>query len=164
MTVLCLDATRPLDEWEQDELARSPAARRIVVLTKCDLPRQIDRWQAAIETSSLSGQGVDSLRDALRRAVLAAGHWQGDVVAGTAVRCCESLRLADECLHRARQRAQQPQEELAAAEIRVALDELGKVVGAVYTRRRARPHLQPLLHRQVVSACARVPCPRLSWA
>jgi tRNA modification GTPase len=131
--VLCLDASRPLDEWEQDELAHSPAAERIVVLTKWDLPRRTDCRQEAVETSSLSGHGIKALREELRRAALAAGGAQGGVVAGTAARCYESLRLADQSLRHARQLASAAQEELAAAEIRVALEELGKVVGAVYT-------------------------------
>jgi tRNA modification GTPase len=131
--VLCLDAARQPDNWEQVELADSAASRRIVVLTKCDAPRCNDVRQAAIETSSLSGQGIDALRAALRRAALAAAGAQGDVVAATAVRCCESLRSADDALRRARQLAAAAQEELAAAEIRLALEELGRVVGAVYT-------------------------------
>ena len=64
---------------------------------------------------------------------MAAGGAHGDVVAATAVRCCQSLRLAGESLRRARPLASAGQEELAAAEIRVALNELGKVVGAIYT-------------------------------
>ena len=131
--VLCLDATRPLDKWEQDELARWPAAGRIIVLTKCDAPRRCESCPPAVETSSFTGQGIDALRGELRRVTLSVGGGHGDVVAATAVRCCESLRLADESLHRARQLAAAAQEELAAAEIRLALDELGKVVGAVYT-------------------------------
>ena len=131
--VLCLDASRPLDEWEQNELAHSPAAERIVVLTKWDLPHRTDCRQEAVETSSLSGHGIEALREELRRAALAAGGAQGGVVAGTAARCYESLRLADQSLRHARQLASAAQEELAAAEIRVALEELGKVVGAVYT-------------------------------
>ena len=58
----------------------------------------------------------------------------GNVVAGTAARCRQSLALTAECLVRARQLVlDHAGEELAAAEIRVALDELGKVAGAVYT-------------------------------
>ena len=95
--------------------------------------RRIDCTHNAVETSSRTGQGIDTLREELRRAALAVGGAFGDVVAGTAVRCCESLRLAAECLHQARHLAVAAQEELAAAEIRLALEELGKVVGAVYT-------------------------------
>ena len=131
--VFCLDATRPSDEWEQDELARRPTAGRILALTKCDATRRCDVHPAAIETSSFTGHGIDALREALRRTVLDTGVGHGDVVAATAVRCCESLRLADESLHRARQLAAEAQEELVAAEIRLALNELGKIVGAVYT-------------------------------
>ena len=59
---------------------------------------------------------------------------ESHVVAGTAARCRESLRLAHESLARARHIAVHSLgEELAAAELRTALDELGRVVGAVYT-------------------------------
>ncbi len=88
----------------------------------------------ALPTSSVTGEGIDRLRDELRDAVLAAGACGAEVVAGTAVRCRESLRLAAEGLERARQIAGSGTgEELVAAELRVALDELGKVAGAVYT-------------------------------
>ena len=59
---------------------------------------------------------------------------------GTAVRCGESLRLAAASLDRARETVRAGGhdvpivgEELIAAEVRVALSELGKVAGAVYT-------------------------------
>ena len=74
------------------------------------------------------------MRGELRDAVLTAGASGGDAVAGTAVRCRQSLRLAAECLNRAGEIASASGgEELVAAEVRVALDELGKVVGTVYT-------------------------------
>ena len=58
----------------------------------------------------------------------------GDVVPGTAVRCRQSLVLAAECLARAQKLAGDGSgEELVAAELRVALEELGRVAGAVYT-------------------------------
>jgi tRNA modification GTPase len=52
----------------------------------------------------------------------------------TAERCRESLRRAAECLQAACQLADcGGQEELIAADLRAALDELGQIVGAVYT-------------------------------
>ena len=72
--------------------------------------------------------------DDLRRAALAATGSGLGAVAGTAIRCRESLRLAAECLGRAQGLVQQRSgDELGATEVRVALEELGKVVGAVYT-------------------------------
>jgi tRNA modification GTPase len=132
--VLCLDSTRPMDDWERCELQGGATGRqRIVVLTKCDAPRAADVAAADIETSSRTGDGVQALRDQLRRKTLAAADAHGGVVAATAARCRESLRLAAQSLRQARSVAVKGQEELAAAEIRVAIEELGKVVGAVYT-------------------------------
>ncbi len=154
--LLCLDSTRPIDDWERDELSgadsvpllrrssaecdrsagtackQAVARHRIIVLTKCDARRAIGPV-AAIETSSRTGEGLQALRDELRENALAAADAHGGVVAATAVRCRESLRLAAGSLRQARSVAVAGQEELVAAEIRVALEEIGKVVGAVYT-------------------------------
>jgi len=130
--VLCLDATRPLNDWEERQLRR-PAGRRVVVLAKIDAPRQLAPIAGAIPTSSVTGEGLDALRAELGRAVLAALHSGAPVVAGTAIRCRESLRLAAEGLDRARQLVREGGgDELVAAEVRIALEELGKTVGAVY--------------------------------
>jgi tRNA modification GTPase len=130
--VLCIDSTRATDDWERGELGQAADSRRIVALTKCDAPRRTDCTFPTLETSSLTGAGVDALRRALRRTVLAAGGGH-DVVAATASRCAASLQLAGECLQRACGIVFTGGDELIAAEVRVALDELGKVVGAVYT-------------------------------
>jgi tRNA modification GTPase len=162
LRVLCIDATRPLNRWEREELA-GDAPGCIVVLTKIDLAgakpghrsdsgervgcvkRTISfvaqtrgafpaPYGRAIATSSLTGEGIDALRDRLRDAVLTLAASGGDVVASTAVRCGESLRLAAGSLDRARQLVDRRMgEELVAAEVRIALEELGKTVGAVYT-------------------------------
>ena len=59
---------------------------------------------------------------------------ESSVVATTAARCYESLRCALDDVYRARNLAKdRAGDELVAAEIRNALNELGKVVGAVYT-------------------------------
>ena len=131
--VFCLDSTRPLNPWESARLAED-SGEQLLVLTKVDAPRRTDFSGHAIPTSSLTGQGIDALRNRLRDAVLAVAASSAGVVAGTAVRCRESLRLAAECTERAARIARDGSgEELVAAELRVALDELGKVVGVVYT-------------------------------
>ena len=133
LELLCIDSTRPLDTWERDQLALSAESRRLVVLTKCDATRQTDCTHTAVETSSVTNLGIYELREELRRQTLTAAQHGGEVVAGTAVRCADSLRLAGQNLRRARQVAAAGQDELAAAEIRMALVELGKVVGEIYT-------------------------------
>lgn len=129
--LLCLDATRPLDGWERTVLAR-PDAQRIVVLTKTDAPRRTDYSGPAVATSSVTGAGLDRLRECIAQLVCTRSGAPGDVVPATAVRCAESLRVAEESLQRARALALQPAaEELVAAELRAALEALGQVVGAV---------------------------------
>ncbi|MBN2473437.1 MAG: 50S ribosome-binding GTPase [Pirellulales bacterium] len=132
--VLCLDCTRPADPWERDELARPVKNERVVVLTKIDLARNPEQVPNSVPTSSLTGSGIDALREELRGALLRVAASDSGAVAGTAVRCGRSLRLAAASLDRARElAATDGREELIAAEVRVALDELGKVVGAVYS-------------------------------
>jgi len=129
--VFCVDATRPLDDWERAQLAR-PDPQRIVLLTKTDAPRHTNYSGQAIETSSVTGAGLDRLREALQHRVHAQDTSPGGAVPATAVRCAESLRLAGECLERARALGSRSDaEELVAAELRAALEALGQVVGAV---------------------------------
>jgi len=146
LQLLCLDSSRPLNAWEQEQVGRvsdspyepalqgEPSAPRLLVLTKADLPRRTHLDRPAIETSSLTGQGLDRLRQRIADDLLAARFSTSAVVAGTAGRCHDSLRLAADSLRRACGLVvAQAGEELVAAELRLALDELGRVVGAVYT-------------------------------
>jgi tRNA modification GTPase len=142
--LLCLDATRPLNFWELAELARVDDLHRIVVWMKMDvaspddcstaLRRSSTHEEPTVLTSSVTGQGLDLLRMELRRMAVSAETVCGDVVASTAARCHQSLDRAGESLQNARDLCRSKSgEEFIAAEIRMALDELGKVVGAVYT-------------------------------
>ncbi|MGA2060107.1 MAG: GTPase [Thermoguttaceae bacterium] len=176
--LLCLDATRPPDLWEQAELAREDYSHRIVIWTKSDLLPSPDKptmlcmvpvgarrmaggegVDSAVKcpnpfptnlrsvpgegtfercpilfTSSVTGQGLELLRMELRRMAISAETVCGDVVASTAARCRESLDRVGESLQNARDLCRSNSgEEFIAAEIRMALDEIGKVVGAVYT-------------------------------
>jgi tRNA modification GTPase len=133
LELLCVDATRRLNGWERETLSSEPSAKRLVVLTKIDQPRATDLHVDALETSSETGMGITDLQRAIHQQLLddLAGQ---EVVAGTAVRCRESLRKAADALQQAQQAVRQHLgEEIVAAEIRLALDELAKVAGDVYT-------------------------------
>ena len=133
LELLCLDCTRPLNAWERAELDREPSAGRLLVLTKTDSPRATDLARPAVETSSKTHDGCDTLRRTIG-ATIASSHPSRGVVAGTAARCHDSLRLAGASLDRAKELVDGGAgEELVAIEVRTALDELGVVVGAVYT-------------------------------
>jgi tRNA modification GTPase len=135
ITLLCIDASDPLGL----PLPAPPASgSQIVVLTKYDLPKNnapaaLD-VPGAIEVSVRTGHGLEAL--GTRIGMLAAAAAGGDRVAvsSTAVRAAHSVRSASEALERAHQlNEQQAGDELVAAELHVALDELGKVSGAVTT-------------------------------
>jgi tRNA modification GTPase len=121
-----------LNLWETNELAKL-ASTDLVVVTKADGQRSLPRVSGAIETSAKMGGGLAQLRHAMRSALIELSL--GETAAqATADRCADSIRAAAESLKRARQlNRQQAGEELVGSELRVALDELGKVVGAVYT-------------------------------
>ena len=139
LTVLCLDATQPLGFEELKSIKAHRKSGGLVVMTKCDLEknetaelgvaRQID-----VRTSSLTGEGFEALRKLLRDR-LANGSVAGQaVVSSTAARCRESVQMAAESLAEAVSVLQSgSSHELIAVEIRIALDALGQVSGAVYT-------------------------------
>jgi len=132
--ILCLDGSRPPNTWERAEVDRGTECRRLVAWTKADLGRQHDFLPHALRTSSATGEGLVALAARVREAIRETGIEGEDMVPGTAARCRESLRMASACLRRALGLVEtRAGEELVAAEVRGALDELGKVVGAVHT-------------------------------
>ena len=129
-------------EWSEERSAwreQESDDRLIVVQTKCDLSRRaaVPRPLSApsfLETSAVTGLGIQKLKEAIRAAALrAAGPrstWWRARPCGAASRCDwrpRRLNRAREAVHAGLG------EELIAAEVRLALSELGKVAGAVYT-------------------------------
>jgi tRNA modification GTPase len=129
----CIDAATPSSQVAMQTMS----AQQIAVLTKADTlhpPAPRAPHPAPLITSSRTGQGLDELREVIAIQAQAAMHSESSVVAGTAVRCQESLRLAVSAIEHARRlAAAKSGDELVAAELRLALAELGKVVGVVYT-------------------------------
>lgn len=139
LLLLCLDRTRPLNAWERARILEcGDEPRTLIVLTKADEKRALIELpetavQQALEASSLTGAGMQALRRRLRELLLDASESASGVVLNTAVRCRGSLQEAAESLQRAVRLVQSASgEELVAAELRIALDHLGQVVGAVY--------------------------------
>jgi len=131
--LLCLDATRPLNDWEASRLAELDRSHTVVVLTKTDAPRILEPIDAAVETSSVTGRGLDVLSARLDDWADAASRQELRIVASTAARCRQCLAESATALERAAALVGSGGEELIAAEIRLTLDALGQVVGAVYT-------------------------------
>jgi tRNA modification GTPase len=112
----------------------------LVVLTKSDLAtRDMDRLDLkpdipTVVTSSKTGAGLSDFADAVRKLLARDTARTCHVVSVTADRCNESMRLAASAVSAGSDLvSQHAGDELVASELRVALAELGKVVGAVYT-------------------------------
>lgn len=133
LKLFCLDATRPVNDWERRQLDEIGPQDTLLVLTKCDGPRATGLPLDALETSSQCRLGLAALTTAVRNHL--ASHTLGQaVVPSTAARCGASLQAAAKALKTAHATAAaEAGEELVAAEIRHALDQLGTVVGVIYT-------------------------------
>lgn len=89
---------------------------------------------APIEVSALTDQGIDALRDALVHWVQQQKLEQADAVPMTVERCKGALENAKSAVIAAIESVQgNCGDEIIAAEIRIALDEIGLVAGTVYT-------------------------------
>ncbi len=102
----------------------SPSLDRIRVWTKADLSEVRD----GLATSAATGRGLNELRTAIARHLLERS--EGDLPAGTATRCRESLAQASQALESAsRTIAHSQDDELVAIDLLSAIDSLGEVLG-----------------------------------
>jgi tRNA modification GTPase len=105
---------------------------RLDVWTKCDVAPP-PPGAATLLTSAATGAGLAALRTAIAAALYGRAA-EDDLPTGTAARCRSSLVRASESLEGASATLiQSGGDELVAIDLRQALDELGKVVGAVVT-------------------------------
>ncbi len=142
LQLFCLDATRPLNDWETKQLRNHEQQQRLIVWTKIDRctnsdPHEEEKYlstpEATAATSSETGAGLAELRQLIRDR-LSSIVPDTNVLASVAARCRESLRLASIGLQHGRETiATNAGQELLAADLRLAIEELSKVVGAVYT-------------------------------
>lgn len=137
VVVHCIDRESHLGQRELELLRTTPPP--IVAITKADdglSSRAIAALTGGREvtTSAHSGYGIANLKRRISEEIHRHDGIECTAVASTAARSKESLEKASQALQRSNQIANDDLgDELVAAEIRLALSELGKVVGAVYT-------------------------------
>jgi tRNA modification GTPase len=133
LQLICIDATCAPDMQERLRSLMSSGIDQCVVYTKCDRAQLAQLGLSSLQTSAHGGQGIAELRLEIRDR-LAAQLGSYLAVPATSVRCHQSLEKASNCLRSAAQLVREDMgEEVVAMEIRQALDELGRIVGAVYT-------------------------------
>jgi tRNA modification GTPase len=127
LLLLCLETGFP-PAPEEEALYRRPYPPVVAIATKCDLQTP---HPGLLATSAVTGHGLDSLR--LLLAEHARRHRQ-PALAPSLSRCRHHIESCLEQLRRAHSIVlfEEPPE-LLALELRGALDQLGEMVGAVYT-------------------------------
>jgi tRNA modification GTPase len=132
-----LDASEPLTEADKNYLAEFADKKRILVLNKTDLPVRLELPPLDAPVSrvcSVSGQGMEGLKDALKALV-----WAGEIRA-------EMLQVAinsrhQDALNRGRAATRQAADalrtdatlELIAMDLRIAANAVGEIVGKTTT-------------------------------
>ena len=128
LLVVCVPADAPTTS-PVPNLSR-PTLR---VQTKADLLEGRSPLADAVVTSASTGQGLEDLRASIRTA-LGFDRSESDFVGSTGARCRGSLHAAGLSLARAAEALDLGLgDELVSIDLREAIDELGKVVGAVVT-------------------------------
>ncbi|MEC8338585.1 MAG: GTPase [Planctomycetota bacterium] len=136
--VFCVDGTAPACSETSQMMDTVRKANGLIVITKCDQQSPAQRPEISshvdIQCSAHTGVGIQELRRRLR-AKFTEGSVTGSLaVASTAARCSENLQAVVSGLEQALE-INDPglHSELIAVEIRTAIDQLGQMVGAVYT-------------------------------
>ncbi len=118
------------------DVANPPGGDRILVWTKADLASpgpDASGQHTVVITSALTGVGVAALRSAIAQRLRSNEAAEG-ALSATGARCRSSLARASAALRAAAKLiAQGAGDELVAFDLRIAVDELGQIVGAVVT-------------------------------
>lgn len=129
------DVSEPLTEADEKYLDEFAGKKRILVINKIDLPRKLIAPGAAqVEVCCLTGKGIESLKDAIRNLV-----WSGEINAGMLEVMINSRH--QDALNRARDAALRAVDalrggstlELAAMDLRIAVNAVGEIVGKTTT-------------------------------
>ncbi len=145
LQLFCLDSSAERSSWERERLASAPATT-LIVQTKSDLPpaemidvdrRLIEQWKSEqrwLSTSFADPSSLEQLRQTILKHALAFAETTSEIIGSTIMRTAQNLRSASNCVRSAQLAvSEQAGEEIIAAEIRAALDDVGLVVGTVYT-------------------------------
>jgi tRNA modification GTPase len=128
LVLLCVEAGQAPDGEEQQLLRRGGQGRVVGVSTKCDRHAPAPGWLA---TSAVTGAGLESLRDFLKQQLETRRQ---PPLAPSLSRCRHHVQASLESLRRAQTLVLDAEPaELLAVELRGALEELGALVGAIYT-------------------------------
>jgi len=130
LILLVLDASRGIQETDQELLNIAPSQKTLVIWNKVDLPSSHQKPKNALEVSAKQGLGLDLIRQAIDQKIWRSGPPSKEEIVITNQRhhqalthALESIQLVIEGL-KTRVSA-----EFVAADMRRALLELGTIIG-----------------------------------
>jgi len=131
-----LDGSEPLDDEDRAYLEEFTGRKRILVVNKSDLPRDLElpALRAHVEMSCKTGDGLEALKDSIRSLV-----WAGEIRADMLQvmvnsRHEDALNRGRTALIRAADELRKNQTlEVVAMELRIAVNAIGEIVGQTTT-------------------------------
>jgi len=128
LLLLCIEAGKPDDEEEPRLQIRADSPAVVAVATKCDLATPPP---GRLATSAVTGAGVDDLLNLLAERARTQAR---QALAPSLSRCRHHVEACLDHLRRAHETVlfEEPPE-ILALQLRSALNELGEMVGAIYT-------------------------------
>jgi tRNA modification GTPase len=134
-----LDSSEPFTDEDRNYLTDLDGKKRILILNKVDLPVRLVPpsslgTQHSVPVSCVTGQGIDSLKDAIRNLV-----WSGEIKAEMLEVMINSRH--QDALNRARAATQRTLDalrrdetlDLVALDLRIAVNAIGEIVGKTTT-------------------------------
>lgn len=140
--ILCCQSCENLGKYTSFDLVSRPSdshdSEAWQIISKIDLLNSESRKQLTapkqFAISTQTGEGLESLKLAIRLWLSEKNQKLVDALPMTAERCHDALKNATKALEEALLASQLAAgEEIVAGEIRMALDEIGQVAGVVYT-------------------------------
>lgn len=138
LALIVLDRSRALFREDIEIIDRSPQGRSLIILNKSDLPSGMDplslkdysRGAPVLETSALTGEGLDRLRQAIRDLILSGENEMESVNLAPNLRHKESLeriyKMMQACLKNMREEAPL---DILAVDLDDSLNILGEIIG-----------------------------------
>jgi tRNA modification GTPase len=143
LALIILDGSQPLSQDDRVLLACPEAARALLVINKCDLPRRLGEEEidaaspvnaGLIEISAKLQVGLDLLREAIRNRLTPSRLESQDSVLVTNLRHIQALERALDGVEQAAQSVEAGRAgELIAMDLRIAADALGEITGVITT-------------------------------
>ncbi|MBI4727671.1 tRNA uridine-5-carboxymethylaminomethyl(34) synthesis GTPase MnmE [candidate division TA06 bacterium] len=130
LLLLVLDATSVLTGHDQKLLELTSGFNRIVLANKSDLPVELEVEKNWLKISSLTGNGLKELENAIVNALTGGHNWEAGAAGASNNRQMEALNQAAKFLSQARQGLEQKVSwEFLAQDIKEAVNSLGQITG-----------------------------------